>query len=66
MDAQTHLADTYLRLTISPIVLTYAVIVIGGMVMLNNAASRPLEVPVTRLLEKRCCQTTASVHWGMI
>ncbi len=25
MDAQTHLADTHLRLTISPIVLTYAV-----------------------------------------
>ena len=25
MDAQTHLADTHLRLTISPVVLTYAV-----------------------------------------
>jgi hypothetical protein len=25
MDAQTHLTDTHLRLTISPIVLTYAV-----------------------------------------
>ena len=37
-----------------------------GIVILKSEASRPLEVPVTALLLKTFCHTTASVHCGMI
>ena len=34
--------------------------------MPKMAASRPSDVPGTRLESNRFCQMTASVHWGMI
>ena len=38
----------------------------SGMRMPKMAASRPSDVPVTRLESNRFCQMTANVHWGMI